>query len=44
VREHARKWSLFQGLSESIESRFKDDISDYLADVRGDRGAAWNAA
>jgi hypothetical protein len=44
VREHARKWSLFQSLSESIESRFKDDISDYLADVRGDRGASWNAA
>jgi hypothetical protein len=44
VREHASKWTLFQGLSESIETRFKDDIIDYLADVRSDRGAAWNVA
>src|SRR5271169_4600938 len=34
IREHARKWSLFQGLSESIERRFKEDIRDFLAEVR----------
>jgi hypothetical protein len=39
-----RKWALFQGLPESIESRFKDDIRDYLVDVRIERGSAWNAA
>ena len=43
IREHARKWSLFQGLSESIELRFKEDISDYLAEVRNG-SARWDAA
>ncbi len=35
IREHVRKWSLFQGLSECIEARFKDDIKVYLAAVHG---------
>lgn len=36
IREHLRKWSLFQGLSECIEVRFKEDIKVYLADIHGE--------
>ncbi len=43
IREHVRKWSLFQGLSECVEARFKDDIKDYLSDVCGE-SAHWDTA
>jgi hypothetical protein len=39
VREHSKKWVLFQALAESLAIRFSDDIGDYLADVRDTRGA-----
>lgn len=44
VREHLKKWVLFQGLSESIQETFRDDINDYLAELKSDRSARWDAA
>lgn len=34
AQEHARKWYLFFGLSESLEEAFRDDIRDYVAEAR----------
>jgi hypothetical protein len=44
VREHLKKWVLFQSLSESIQNAFKDDIDDYLSELKSDRSAHWDAA
>jgi diphthamide synthase (EF-2-diphthine--ammonia ligase) len=43
VSEHALKWALFQGLSDSVEALFKEDIEDYLADLIAG-SAHWDAA
>jgi hypothetical protein len=40
AQEHARKWYLFFGLSESLEAAFRDDIDGYLAGEQAARGAA----
>jgi hypothetical protein len=34
AQQHARKWYLFFGLSESLEDAFRDDIRDYVSEVR----------
>ncbi len=44
VREHLKKWVLFQALSDSLMSTFREDIEDYLAEIKGSRGTRWNAA
>lgn len=36
VRQHARKWFLFQGLSDALESAFAEDVEDHLSAVRAD--------
>jgi hypothetical protein len=38
VQVHVRKWNLFQGLSDAIRVRYKDDVADYLADLRSEGG------
>ena len=43
VREHLKKWVLFQAVSESIQYAFKEDIEDYLAELRSG-SAHWDAA
>ena len=43
VREHLKKWVLFQGVSEALRSTFRDDINDYLSERRG-AGGRWNVA
>ena len=42
VREHAKRWMLFQALGDSLVIRYKDDIEDYRAELQSPRGA--NAA
>ncbi len=39
VRAHIMKFLLFQGLTEDIEHHFREDIQDYLIDVREGRAA-----
>lgn len=34
AQEHARKWYLFFGLSESLEDAFRDEIRDHVAEAR----------
>lgn len=40
AQEHARKWYLFFGLSESLEDAFRDDILANLPERSSARGAA----
>ncbi len=44
VREHLKRWVLFVSLSESIAYTFREDVSEYLAELRGNQGRHWNAA
>ena len=39
VREHLKKWVLFQTLSDSLVSLFEDDIRDLLAERRAGHAA-----
>jgi hypothetical protein len=40
IHEHAKRWMLFQALSESLIEQYRDDIIDYRADLKDARGAA----
>ncbi|MBS0234508.1 MAG: hypothetical protein JSR99_13595 [Proteobacteria bacterium] len=39
VCDHARKWFLFQGLSDALQDSFAEDVRDYLEDIRADASA-----
>lgn len=39
ARAHVIKFTLFQSLSVALELRYRDDIQDYLVDVREGRAA-----
>jgi hypothetical protein len=39
VREHARKWLLFEALSDALRDVFAEDVDDHLSAVRADARA-----
>jgi hypothetical protein len=34
IREHSKRWMLFQALSESLVERYREDIEDYRSELR----------